>query len=332
MTQWMAQGCPYPLEVEVITQNSSETAAEIALFNQAHADRCTLLLRPWSTEAVWRAIDAADFVLLPSEIGEATQPKSANRLMEAIYGGRLALATMLPSYLEFQEYCETDQDPTSLAVAVRDPSRSCQKIEAGQEYIEARYLPLHAGLSWGNVLRPASSSFPLKLNLGCGDKILSDYINVDIVQSRAGFKPDVVCNLRWLKPFKDGSVDEILSVHVVEHFWRWEVRDTLLEWKRVLKGGGKIILECPNLEAACRTFLQDPIGNAAEDAGGQRTMWVFYGDPQWRDPYMIHRWGYTPESLKALLLECGYENVRQEAAQYKLREPRDMRIVGVKPF
>jgi SAM-dependent methyltransferase len=332
MSQWMARGCPYPLRVEVITEHSNETAAEIASFNLTNGDRCILLLRQWSSEAVWHAIEAADIVLLPSEVGDATRPKSANRLMEAIYGGRLALATMLPSYLEFQDYCETDQDPKSLALAVKDPFRFCQKVEAGQEYIETRYLPLHAALSWSNVLRQSTSSYPLKLNLGCGDKILSDYINVDIVQSRAGFRPDVLCDLRRLKPFKDASVDEILSVHVVEHFWRWEVRDTLLEWKRVLKGGGKIILECPNLEAACRTFLEDPIKNSAEDAGGQRTMWVFYGDPQWRDPYMVHRWGYTPESLKALLLECGYANVRQEPAQYKLREPRDMRIVGEKPF
>lgn len=331
MTQWMAKGCPYPLRVEVITEGTSETALEIASFNQAHADRCTLVFRQWSTEAVWLAIEASDVVLLPSEVREATSSKSANRLMEAIYGGRLAFATMLPSYLEFQDYCEIDQDPNSLVLAVNGPTQSRQKIEAGQDYIEARYLPLHAGLSWAEFLRQSSSSPRLKLNLGCGDKILPDHVNVDVVQSRAGFKPDVLCDLRRLRPFKDASVDEILSVHVVEHFWRWDIRDTLLEWKRVLKGGSKIVLECPNLEAACRAFLEDPIKSSAENMDGQRTMWAFYGDPQWRDPYMVHRWGYTPESLKALLLECGYRNVRQEPAQYKLREPRDMRIVGEKP-
>ncbi|MFH1044955.1 MAG: methyltransferase domain-containing protein, partial [Pseudomonadota bacterium] len=62
-----------------------------------------------------------------------------------------------------------------------------------------------------------------KLNLGCGDKILPGYLNVDVVESRRGFKPDVICDLHQLTPFEDNSVDEILSVHVVEHFWRWEV-------------------------------------------------------------------------------------------------------------
>ena len=39
---------------------------------------------------------------------------------------------------------------------------------------------------------------------------------------------------------------------------------------------------------------------------------------------MIHRWGYTPESLRDLLAEAGLADVRQEPAQFKLREPRDM--------
>lgn len=56
----------------------------------------------------------------------------------------------------------------------------------------------------------------------------------------------------------------------------------------------------------------------------------FYGDPKWQDPLMVHRWGYTPYSLISLLQETGLINIRQEPAQFKLREPRDMRIVGEK--
>jgi hypothetical protein len=45
---------------------------------------------------------------------------------------------------------------------------------------------------------------------------------------------------------------------------------------------------------------------------------------------MVHRWGYTPQSLARLMQEAGLVNVRQEPAQFKLREPRDMRVVGEK--
>jgi len=170
----------------------------------------------------------------------------------------------------------------------------------------------------------------MKLNLGCGDKILPGYVNVDVAESRAGKKPDVLCDLHRLAQFKDDSADEILSVHVVEHFWRWEVVDVLKEWVRVLKPGGRMVLECPNLRSACEAFLANPELHAGPGPEGQRTMWVFYGDPSWHDPLMVHRWGYTPQSLAALMAEVGLVNIRQEPAQFKLREPRDMRMVGEK--
>jgi hypothetical protein len=62
------------------------------------------------------------------------------------------------------------------------------------------------------------------------------------------------------------------------------------------------------------------------------TMRVFYGDPGWRDPLMIHRWGYTPASLSKLMADIGLVDVRQEPAEFKMREPRDMRITGRRPL
>jgi predicted SAM-dependent methyltransferase len=97
----------------------------------------------------------------------------------------------------------------------------------------------------------------IKLNLGCGDKILDGYVNVDVVQERAGRHPDVNCDIRKLDVFSDEYCDEILAVHVVEHFWRWEVEAVIKEWIRVLKPGGRMILECPNLMTACEEFLRD---------------------------------------------------------------------------
>jgi hypothetical protein len=59
-------------------------------------------------------------------------------------------------------------------------------------------------------------------------------------------------------------------------------------------------------------------------------MWIFYGDPRWKDPLMVHRWGYTPLTLTALLAEAGLRKVCREPAQFKMKDPRDMRVVAYK--
>lgn len=170
----------------------------------------------------------------------------------------------------------------------------------------------------------------IRLNLGCGDKKLKGYVNVDIAESRKGVVPDILCDIQKTI-FEDNYADEVLSVHTIEHFYYWEAKAVILEWRRILKPGGKLILECPNLLQAARAFTKNPSRASLPGKEGQMTMWVFYGDPSWKDPLMCHKWGYTPQSLIALLKECGLVNVRQEKALFKKREPRDMRVTAVKP-
>ena len=170
----------------------------------------------------------------------------------------------------------------------------------------------------------------VKLNLGCGDKILKGYINIDTASSRLGNKPDVIADIRDLKNIKTSIADEILAVHVIEHFYHWEVSNLLEGWKRVLKTGGKIVLECPNLLYACKMLVDDPIKAALPGKEGQMSMWPLYGDPSWKDSLMCHKWAYTPQSLMLVLKNAGFKDIKQEAAQFKLREPRDMRITGIK--
>jgi len=72
-----------------------------------------------------------------------------------------------------------------------------------------------------------------KLNLGCGNKKIEGFINVD---SRPDCTPDVLADLdKGLEPFANDSIDEIRAEHVLEH-----VDDLLLvlsEMYRVSKNG-----------------------------------------------------------------------------------------------
>jgi hypothetical protein len=170
----------------------------------------------------------------------------------------------------------------------------------------------------------------VKYNFGCGDKILSGYINVDTMPSRRGLEPDILTDLKDIQGIDRCSADEILAVHVIEHFYYWEAVPLLSHWRGFLKPGGKLILECPNLLHACQTIVEHNEIACMPDQSGQMSMWPLYGDPAWKDPLMCHKWGYTPKSLAIVLAQAGFQNIKQEPAQFKLREPRDMRITGIK--
>jgi predicted SAM-dependent methyltransferase len=319
-----------PVRLTLVTESSQHTrdfAKAFGSFDPALA----VELVPWSIEATWQALADADCVWLPIAAMDKNTVKSPNRMIEALWAGRLVVAGALPSYQPFADLTPVGQDlAPAVMAALADPAAVERRIGEAQRRIARFHSSFACADLWARAAGDRAER-SLRLNLGCGDKILPGYVNVDVVEARAGMRPDVICDLHDLAPFADASADEILSVHVVEHFWRWEIADVLREWARVLKPGGRMIVECPNIQSACQAFLENPVQNAHEDQRGQRTMWVFYGDPGWKDPLMIHRWGYTPESLRELLAETGLKDVRQEPAQFKLREPRDMRVVGVKP-
>ncbi|QDU49570.1 methyltransferase domain-containing protein [Gimesia panareensis] len=118
----------------------------------------------------------------------------------------------------------------------------------------------------------------------------------------------------------------IEGIHVWEHFHKWEAEKLARCFHDVLAPGGKLVLECPNLEIACRSLL-----GGYKDSNSYH-MHVFYGDPQHEDPAYGHRWGYTPESLKHQLIEFGgfqADDVCIEPAQFHVRD-RDFRIVARK--
>jgi SAM-dependent methyltransferase len=324
-----ALGPRVPAELTVVTSDTPQARALLEGLAR-EAPGVPVRLVPWSLQATWQVLAQCDAVWLPVESEAAKAVKSPNRLLEAAWAGRFVVAGELDAYQPFSDVVAVGRElADALEGALADHDGVVSRLRLAQSRIAASHSGYACGVAWSRAL--GAPVPPLRLNLGCGDKILAGYVNVDVAASRAGMRPDVLCDLHDLAPFADASADEVLAVHVVEHFWRWEVAAVLREWVRVLRPGAPLVVECPNLASACGEFLRDPVSGSRPDAAGQRTMWVFYGDPRWQDPLMVHRWGYTPESLAQLLAEVGLVDVRQEPAQFKLREPRDMRVVGRKP-
>lgn len=96
----------------------------------------------------------------------------------------------------------------------------------------------------------------MKLNLGCGQNKLAGFVNVD---SQPAAAPDVLADLEafpW--PFDDGSVDEVVMNHVLEHLGRdpQVFIGIFRELYRVCAPGAKIMIVVPHPRHD--HFLGDP--------------------------------------------------------------------------
>ena len=82
----------------------------------------------------------------------------------------------------------------------------------------------------------------MKLHLGCGSKILVDFINID-ARSCEGV---VVDDIKTLSSFGPCSVDLIYASHVLEHVSRHERKIVLGRWHEILKPGAVLRVAVPD--------------------------------------------------------------------------------------
>jgi len=85
----------------------------------------------------------------------------------------------------------------------------------------------------------------MKLNIGCGKKILEGYINVDIKD----FGQDIVEDIFiYLPSLKENSVNHIRAEHIIEHFNQDEALKLLdLIW-RIIEPNGELYIIVPHLK------------------------------------------------------------------------------------
>ena len=137
-----------------------------------------------------------------------------------------------------------------------------------------------------------------KLHLGCGTKHLEGYTNIDI-----RYLPgvDEVNNIRFLRNYKNNSVDLIYACHVLEHFSRWEYKEVIKRWFEILKPGGVLKLAVPNFNAICSYYVKT--GDLKSIMG------LLYGGQDYDENY--HYVTFDQNSLFKDLYEIGFNNVQE---------------------
>ncbi len=153
----------------------------------------------------------------------------------------------------------------------------------------------------GSMIRPQLPSNPdgrILVHLGCGDIASPEFINVD---ARPAPHVHYVCNVTALSMFPNNYVDLIYACHLLEHIRHTAVRQTLWEWRRVLKPGGVLRLSVPDFDKIVHMYQScsgDLESILCPLMGGQEHMYnIHYA--VFNQPYLVNR-----------LKEAGFSQVR----------------------
>jgi len=149
----------------------------------------------------------------------------------------------------------------------------------------------------------------MKLHLGCFDKHIEGFVNVDI---REDVMPDVVDDIFTLATFEEDSADLIYSSHCLEHLSHQDSLVALQRWYAVLKVGGILRVAVPDMERICGHYIY------------HRSLPYVYS-ALWgsqRHEYDYHKHGWDFKTLEQDLTSVGFANV----ARYDWRDTEHSHI------
>jgi SAM-dependent methyltransferase len=128
--------------------------------------------------------------------------------------------------------------------------------------------PWHGPVHAGELLRDLPGARVVELGAGGGKvrEALPGAIALDWVAEgmRGDARPRVLADARAL-PFRSGSLDALVAVHVLGHLVGEDRRLALAEWTRAVRAGGALVLE-----VFARGDAREGAGRAVEEATWER--------------------------------------------------------------
>lgn len=136
----------------------------------------------------------------------------------------------------------------------------------------------------------------IKLHLGCGEKHIEGYINIDIRHMPGVDKVD---NIRFLRSYKENSIDAIYACAVLEHLTRWDYIHALQRWYDILKTGGTLRVSVPDFEA---------LSNYYRDTGDlKHLIGMLYGGQDYDENFHHMCWDFR--TLSEDLKKVGFKEI-----------------------
>ncbi len=171
------------------------------------------------------------------------------------------------------------------------------------------------------------------VQLGCGNHLLFNYINIDINSNS-----DIFWDIRKSLPFADNSINRIFSEHVFEHLdYPISANKLLEESYRVLNTGGEFIIGIPD----CDYPLEDIINDGNKNMNKAIQKWYkkrddvissmntnldylnyVMRDQLFHHKYHPHYWGYNEKNLSLLLKKHGFKDIKKWKIDKSIINPK----------
>ena len=167
-----------------------------------------------------------------------------------------------------------------------------------------------------------------KLNLGCGDVHIPNYLNLDVVRTKA---VDFVADISELSFLESGMYEEIRLDAVFEHLYRWQQLPFLKSAYRALKPGGKIILNwLPDFDTLISAYQNKTPGIKRPVFDLYEVYRFTHGDPTpLNGPQQIHKDIFTAQSITKLLQEADFSDIEVKNVRYRDEKvPVNMNIIA----
>jgi predicted SAM-dependent methyltransferase len=159
---------------------------------------------------------------------------------------------------------------------------------------------------------------PLRVNLGCGHIPIDEYVNTD---ARPLPGVDVVAEVGKL-PFDEGSLDEIRSAHLLEHFPGPRLDHLIGYWYSLLRPGGTFTAVVPDAESMIRSFVTGDIPWADLKE-------VTYGGQEYAGDF--HFTMFSQDELVSTLTDAGFVDVKVVDSGRRNGASLEMEVVAFKP-
>ncbi|SKA76621.1 Predicted SAM-depedendent methyltransferase [Caloramator quimbayensis] len=151
-------------------------------------------------------------------------------------------------------------------------------------------------ISFSNKLKIMKGKLKLQLGVGMTDN--NEYINID---KRELPTVDIIADITNL-PFNNNTIFEIYSSHLIEHFTKMDLKQTILPyWYNLLCKDGFLRIITPNIEEMINRFNDKEIDfNTLSE--------VILGGQEYEENY--HYTMFSVESLSKLLIEVGFSQIK----------------------